>query len=99
MLFGKMSLLLFNHYITIYGLLKNAIHNTMPIWHNTRICAYFNKEWFNKGIKFVNDLFTDGSFVTIAYLQNTIGVKCNFLEYANIKSRIIKHNINNVQPI
>ena len=82
---------------------ENAIHNTMPIWHNTRICAYFNKEWFYKGIKFVNDLFTDGSFVTLAYLQNTMGVKCNFLEYANIKSRImklrVKHKINNVQPI
>ena len=33
----------------------------------------------------MNDLFIDGSYVTIAYLQNTIGVKCNLLEYANIK--------------
>ena len=75
----------------------------MPIWHNTRICTYFNKEWFNKGIKFVNDLFIDESFVTVEYLQNIIGVKCNFLEHANIKSKImklrVKLNINNVRPI
>ena len=75
----------------------------MPIWHNTRICTYFNKEWFNKGIKFVNDLFIDESFVTIAYLQNTIGFKCIFLDYANIKSRImklrVKLNIIKVRPI
>ena len=50
----------------------------------------------------MNDLFIDGNFVTIAYLKNTIEVKCNFLEYANIKLRItklrVKHCINNVQP-
>ena len=74
-----------SHYTIICGVLKNAIHNTMPIWYNTKICTYFNKEWFNKGIKFVSDLFFEKKFVTLEYFHKILGVKCNFLEYANIK--------------
>ena len=66
---------------------ENAIHNTMPIWYNTKICTYFNKEWFNKGIKFVSDLFIEENFVTLEYLQKILGVKCYFLEHVNIKSK------------
>ena len=91
---------------TLYNevwLTENAIHNTMPIWYNTRVCSYFNKEWFNKGIKFVKDLFIEDQFITIEYLQDTLEVKCNFLDYAHIKSKIMKLrlnlNINKVQPI
>ena len=75
----------------------------MPIWYNTRVCSYFNKDWFNKGIKFVKDLFIEDQFITIEYLQDTLEVKCNFLDYAHIKSKIMKLrlnlNINKVQPI
>ena len=52
----------------------------MPIWFNSNTCNYFNKEWFTKGLTFVNDLFIDKSFVTLEYLRNVIGVKSNFLE-------------------
>ena len=72
---------------------KNVIHNTMPIWFNTKICTYFNKEWFEKGIMFVNDLFVEGKFVTIEYLRNIIGVKCNFLGHAIIKSKVMNLNV------
>ena len=51
----------------------------------------------------MNNFFLDESFVTVEYLQNIIGVKCNLLEHANIKSKImklrVKLNINNVPPI
>ena len=75
----------------------------MPIWYNTKICTYFNKEWFNKGIKFVSDLFIEENFVTLEYLQKILGVKCNFLEHANIKSKIlklrVKHSNGNFLPM
>ena len=78
-------------YTNMWGA-ENVIHNTMPIWFNTKISTYFNKEWFEKGIIFVNDLFIEGNFVTVEYLQNTIGVKCNFLGHANIKAKVMKLN-------
>ena len=82
----------------------NDNYNKMPIWYNNKICYYFNKEWFTKGPICVSDFFISESFITHEYLQNTIGIKCNFLEYANIENKIIKLNIffnkyNNTQSI
>ena len=76
----------------------------MPIWFNTMICDYFNKEWLTKGLIFVNDFFIDESFVTLEYLRNVIGVKCNFLEYKIIKNKIsnlkiILNNNNSARPV
>ena len=101
--FWKDVIIAFKSLYNEVWLTENAIHNTMPIWYNTKVCTYFNKEWFNKGIKFVKDLFIEEKFVTIEYLQDTLGVKCNFLDYENIKSKILnsrlKFNIDKVQPI
>ena len=65
----------------------------MPIWYSTKICSYFNKEWFVNGISIVDDLFINGNFVTLDYLHNVKGVKCNFLEYESIRLKIANLHI------
>ena len=70
-----------------------ANYSTMPIWYNAMICNYFNNEWFTKGLVFVSDFFINKSFVNHDYLQDKIGIKFNFLDFANIKNELSKLNI------
>ena len=60
----------------------------MPLWYNTKLYNYFNKDWFNKGITCVNDLLCNGNFISIENLRQSRNVKCNFLEYESIKQKI-----------
>ena len=61
---------------------------TMPLWHNTKLCNYFNKGWFSKGIIYVNDLLSNGDFISLENLRQGKNVKCNFLECETIKQKI-----------
>ena len=44
----------------------------MPIWYNSRLCNHFKKEWFNKRLIFVKDLFLNRNFVSLDYLRTTL---------------------------
>ena len=59
----------------------------MPIRFNTKICNYFNKEWFGKGIIYVNDLFMNETFMSLEDLRSVKRVKCKILEYESIKKK------------
>ena len=69
-------------------LLHSSDRSLMPLWYNTKLCNYFNKDWYNKGITCVYDLFCNGSFISIENLRQSRNVKCNFLEYESIKQKI-----------
>ena len=49
----------------------------MPIWYNSRLCNHFNKEWFNKGLIFVKDLFLNRNLVSRLF-KNHIRRKMQF---------------------
>ena len=66
----------------------------MPLWHNTKLCNYFNKDWFSKGIICVNDLLCNSDFISLENLRQTKNVKCNFLEYETIKQKIQRIHTN-----
>ena len=65
----------------------------MPIWFNPKVCNYFNKEWCEKGLLFIKDLFVDRKVIYLNYITHTLGLKCNFLEYESLKRKINILNI------
>ena len=65
----------------------------MIIWYNNNICNYFNKDWFDKSIICVNDLFINDTFISLDNLRGLKGIKCNFLEYETLKQKISLFNI------
>ena len=58
----------------------------MPLWQNSKLCNYFNKDWFSKGIICVNDLLCNGNFISLENLRQCENV--NFLEYGTMKQEI-----------
>ena len=55
-------------YKTLYAKIwsnENTHYKEMPIWYNTKICSYFNKEWFVNGISIVDNLFMNENFDSI----------------------------------
>ena len=55
-------------YKTLYAKIwshENTHYKEMPIWYNTNICSYFNKEWFVNGISIVDILFMNENFDSI----------------------------------
>ena len=43
--------------------------SAMPTWYETKICNYFNKEWFDKNVIYINDLFWNETFITLENLR------------------------------
>ena len=85
-------------------LLHSPDRSAMPQWYNTKLCNYFNKDWYNKGITCVNDLLCNGNFISIENLCQRRNVKCYFLEYESIKHKIqiihtFRHKVRVVGPI
>ena len=70
-----------------------------PLFHNENIkidgTSIFFKPWFNKGVKYVNDLGDDnGDFYTQADFSMKTGIKTNFLQYNGLIKAIkqyLKH--------
>jgi hypothetical protein len=49
----------------------------------------FYPEWFNRGVKFVNDFVNDdGSFLTLDQFSNKFGLCVNFLQYNRVISSL-----------
>ena len=73
---------------TYHALLDNMWASTLPrkngmlIWFNSRLCNYVNTECVEKGLPFAKDLFM--------YVINTLGLKCNFLEYESLKQKSLR---------
>ena len=58
----------------------------MPIWYNNNICNYFNKDRFDKGIIYVNDLFINDTSISLDNLQG-LRDKMQFFGIRNIKTK------------
>ena len=74
-------------------LTKYTNFKDMSIWYNSRVCNYFNREWFEKGFLFIKDLFINEKLVSLENICNFKGLKCNFLEYEFVKKKIALLNI------
>ena len=69
----------------------NFLANT--VWLNKQVKIYkrtiFYPEWFNRGVKFVNDFVNDdGSFLTLDQFSNKFGLCVNFLQYNGVISSL-----------
>ena len=69
----------------------NFLANT--VWLNKQVKTYkrtiFYPEWFNRGVKFVNDFVNDdGSFLTLDQFSNKFGFCVNFLQYNGVISSL-----------
>lgn len=78
---------------TLFALVENVNTDnniqTSPIFLNHLFCidgkSFFYKSWFEKGIKFVNDILNDdGSFINLQTLTQDFGVKSNFIQYHGV---------------
>lgn len=48
--------------------------------------SYYNKNWYEKGIRLINDFFdNDGVFYTLENLRQIFNININFLQYQSIK--------------
>ena len=65
----------------------------MLIWYNSNVCTYSNRDWFEKGVIYVNDLFVNDTFMSLENLQGLKGLRCIFLEYETLKQKILHLNI------
>lgn len=51
--------------------------------------CYYNKNWYESGIRFINDFFdNDGSLYTLENLKHIYNININFLEYQSIKASL-----------
>jgi hypothetical protein len=69
----------------------NFLANT--VWLNKQVKidkrTIFYPEWFNRGVKFVNDFVNDdGSFLTLDQFSNKFGLCVNFLQYNGVISSL-----------
>ena len=79
----------------------------MPIWFNSQISiggsSIFYKKWYDKGIQFICDLFTEnGKFCTYIELCNRYNVNILITQYLGIKQAIMlrfPHLVNAVSNI
>ena len=70
-----------------------------PLWLNNKVkvggSSIFYKHWFKKGIIFIHDLLdSNGQFFSLNYIQNTLGIKTNFIEYQGLINSIISSRDN-----
>ena len=62
------------------------------IWYNERILIgnkpVFNKQWFNAGIRYIKDIFSDNCFLTHQQFASKYNFQCETLFYNGIKTAI-----------
>ena len=59
----------------------------LPIWNNSNVCTYCNRDWFEKGVICVYDLLENGIFMSLEQFRANC-LRCNFLEHATLKRKI-----------
>ena len=67
--------------------LANTVWLNKQVKTDKRTTGIFYPEWFNRGVKFVNDFVNDdGSFLTLDQFSNKFGLCVNFLQYNGVIS-------------
>lgn len=68
----------------------------MILFNNTEILVgnrpFFLKDWFDSGIVSIQDILSEnGKFLSFQEFQQIYKIKCNFLNYYQVVSAILKH--------
>ena len=71
----------------------------MPIWYNEKFLidnqTIFFKNWYEKGVLTVNDLWNSNSFYTLDEFNVKFNMNCNYLQYYSVIS-VVKKIMKNV---
>ena len=60
-----------------------------PLWYNPMIQNELPVGWYNKGLRFIGDLYNiRGEVKTIETLENEFNIKLNFLTYESLRRSI-----------
>lgn len=83
----------FQSWSAIYKVDKSKTPSHEPLWYNPKITVGGNsvlyKNYQNSQVIFINDFISeDGRFLSYDYIQNSLKVKTNFLEYTGLKKAI-----------
>ena len=80
-------------------------YDNQIIWNNKHILvnnsSIFYRDWFEKGIIHVGDLYENGNFITLNSLKNRFNLNTNFVQYYGVCKaipRTWKTVINNTAP-
>ena len=92
--FWKDALISFAQFIDKFPVQSDIDILKCPIFYNHNLQiggkSFFFKSWFDKGIRFVNDLYHNGKPLTLEDLEHCYNIKVNPLHYLSV-SKVTQH--------